>query len=99
MIRCHTPVFFAVILAAQAHAVPVFVDYDVAATGQSARAGFQFLDASTLQISLSETTPAGASSLTGGSAILTEPRVPVAARADRWRFREPRTRQRDSRIK
>ena len=83
MIRWHTPVFFAVILAAQAHAVPVFVDYDVAATGQSARAGFQFLNASTLQISLSETTPAGASSLTGGSAILTSlgfllPRVQIA---------------------
>lgn len=68
--------------AAQARAVPVFVDYDVAGTGQSARAGFEFLDGSTLQISLLETTPAGTSGLTGGSAILTSlgfllPRVQI----------------------
>ena len=68
--------------AAQARAVPVFIDYDVAGTGQSARAGFEFLDGSTLQISLLETTPAGTSGLTGGSAILTSlgfllPRVQI----------------------
>jgi hypothetical protein len=85
MIRVHTRMFFAAALLAvtAARAAPVFVDYDVAATGQSARAGFEFLDAATLQITLSETTPAGASSLTGGSAILTSlgfllPRVQIA---------------------
>jgi hypothetical protein len=89
MIRLHNRVFLAaavagaLLTATSARAVPVFVDYDVAATGQSARAGFEFLNASTLQISLSETTPAGASSLTGGSAILTSlgfllPRVQIA---------------------
>jgi hypothetical protein len=67
---------------AQARAVPVFVDYDVAGTGQSARAGFEFIGGSTLQISLLETTPNGASGLTGGSAILTSlgfalPRVQI----------------------
>lgn len=89
MNRSHIRVFFAAAIAGAslaatpARAVPVFVDYDVAATGQSARAGFEFLDASTLQISLSEITSAGASSLTGGSAILTSlgfllPRVQIA---------------------
>lgn len=58
-------------LSAISHAVPVYIDYGVAATGQSARAGFEFADASTLRISLEETTPEGASSLTGGEAILT----------------------------
>ncbi len=88
MIRMRTRVFVAaaaagvLLAAAQARAVPVFVDYDVAATGQSARAGFEFLDGTTLQISLFETTPAGASGLTGGSAILTSlgfllPRVQI----------------------
>ena len=89
MIRSHNRVLFAaavagaLLAATSARAVPVFVDYNVAATGQSARAGFEFLNASTLQISLSETTPAGASSLTGGGAILTSlgfllPRVQIA---------------------
>jgi hypothetical protein len=89
MIRSHTRIFFAAVIAgtslaaASARAVPVFIDYDVAATGQSARAGFEFLDASTLQISLAETTADGASSLTGGNAILTSlgfllPRVQIA---------------------
>lgn len=88
MIRMRTRVFVAaaaagvLLAAAQARAVPVFVDYDVAGTGQSARAGFEFLDGSTLQISLFETTPSGASGLTGGSAILTSlgfllPRVQI----------------------
>ena len=90
MIRMRIRVFVAaaaaaagvLLAAAQARAVPVFVDYDVAGTGQSARAGFEFLDATTLQISLFETTPAGASDLTGGSAILTSlgfllPRVQI----------------------
>jgi hypothetical protein len=86
MIRLHTRVLFAAALlaATAARAAPIFVDYDVAATGQSARAGFEFLDASTLQISLAETTAAGASSLTGGNAILTSlgfllPRVQIAS--------------------
>ena len=61
----------AALAASTTHAVPVVVDYDIAATGQSARASFEFLDATRLQISLSETTAAGASDLTGGSAILT----------------------------
>lgn len=89
MIRLHSRVCFAAIAAGallaatHAQAVPVFVDYDVAASGQSARAGFEFRDDSTLQISLFETTPAGASSLTGGNAILTSlgfllPRVQIA---------------------
>lgn len=89
MIRLHSRVIFtaivssALLAATQVQAVPVFVDYDVAATGQSARAGFEFRDASTLQISLFETTPAGTSSLTGGGAILTSlgfllPRVQIA---------------------
>lgn len=89
MIRLHSRVVLtaivsiALLAATQAQAVPVFVDYDVATTGQSARAGFEFRDASTLQISLFETTPAGDSSLTGGSAILTSlgfllPRVQIA---------------------
>jgi hypothetical protein len=89
MFRSNIRVFFAAALAGallaatSARAVPVFVDYDVAGTGQSARAGFEFLNGSTLQISLSETTPGGASSLTGGSAILTSlgfllPRVQIA---------------------
>jgi hypothetical protein len=87
MIRMRTRVFVAaaagvLLTAAQARAVPVFVDYDVAGTGQSARAGFEFLDGRTLQISLFETTPSGASGLTGGSAILTSlgfalPRVQI----------------------
>jgi hypothetical protein len=92
MIRLHNRAFFAaavagaLLIATSARAVPVFVDYDVAATGQSARAGFEFLNASTLQISLSETTQAGASSLTGDSAILTSlgfllPRVQIAGGA------------------
>lgn len=68
--------------AGPAQAVPVFVDYRLAATGQSARAGFEFLDASRLQISLTETTASGATDLTGGSAILTSlgfllPRVQI----------------------
>ena len=72
----------AALAAGQAHALPVFIDYDIAATGQSARASFEFLDASRLQISLTETTAAGASDLTGGSAILTSlgfllPRVQI----------------------
>jgi hypothetical protein len=73
MIRMRTRVFVAaaaagvLLAAAQARAVPVFVHYDVAATGQRARAGFEFLDGATLQISLFETTPADASGLTGGS--------------------------------
>src|SRR5262245_6868014 len=84
MIRLNTCMVFAAALlaATAARAAPIFVDYDVAATGQSARAGFQFLDPATLQISLAETTPSGASALTGGSAILTSlgfllPRVQI----------------------
>jgi hypothetical protein len=88
MIRMRTRVFVAaaaagvLLAAAQARAVPVFVDYDVAGTGQSARAGFEFLDGRTLQISLSETTASGATGLSGGSAILTSlgfalPRVQI----------------------
>jgi hypothetical protein len=69
-------------MAAPALAVPVVVDYDIAGTGQSARASFEFLDGARLRISLNETTPAGASDLTGGSAILTSlgfllPRVQI----------------------
>ena len=89
MIRLPTGAPFAVIVASgllaatQALAAPVVVDYAVAATGQSVRASFDFLDASRLQISLFETTPAGASALTGGGAILTNlgfllPRVQIA---------------------
>jgi hypothetical protein len=61
----------ALLAATQAHALPVVVNYNVAGTGQTARASFEFIDASRLQITLAETTPAGTSSLTGGSAILT----------------------------
>jgi hypothetical protein len=72
----------AALAAGTAQAVPVVVDYDLAATGQSARASFEFLDATRLQISLTETTATGASDLTGGSAILTSlgfllPRVQI----------------------
>lgn len=72
----------AALVTAPALAVPVVVDYDIAGTGQSARASFEFIDGARLQISLSETTPAGASDLTGGSAILTSlgfllPRVQI----------------------
>src|SRR5262245_24474410 len=85
MTRLHTRVFFAAALlaATSVRSAPLFVDFYVAATGQSARAGFEFLVSSTLQISLSETTAPGASALTGGSAILTSlgfllPRVQIA---------------------
>jgi len=50
MFRMRNHVFVAaaaagvLLTAAQARAVPVFVDYDVAGTGQNARAGFEFLD-------------------------------------------------------
>jgi hypothetical protein len=66
-----------------ARAAPVTVDYDIGATGQSARATFDFVTASRLQILLSEVTPSAASNLTGGNAILTSlgfalPRVNIA---------------------
>ncbi|HEY7641550.1 MAG TPA: hypothetical protein VH814_17610 [Steroidobacteraceae bacterium] len=72
----------ALLAATAAHAVPVVVDYSVAGTGQTARAGFEFVNGSTLQITLAETTAAGTSGLTGGSAILTNlgfllPRVQI----------------------
>src|SRR5262245_12397648 len=67
-----------------AGAVPIVIDYDLAATGQNVTATFDFLTASRLQILLAETTPAAASSLTGGNAILTSlgfalPRVNIAS--------------------
>jgi hypothetical protein len=73
----------ALLAATQAPAAPIVVDYNIAATGQSVTATFDFLTASRLQILLSETTPAAASSLTGGDAILTSlgfalPRVNIA---------------------
>src|SRR5262249_40518067 len=73
----------ALVVATQAPAAPIAVDYNIAATGQSVSATFDFITASRLQILLSETTPAAASSLTGGSAILTSlgfalPRVNIA---------------------
>jgi hypothetical protein len=79
---CAVIVASAALAAGQARAIPVVIDYDVAATGQSARASFEFLSASRLQISLMEMTPTGASQLTGGSAILTSlgfllPRVQI----------------------
>jgi len=52
----------------------VTIDYAVTiptATGQTASADFIFLSPTTLQITLRETTPAGASSLTGSPAVLT----------------------------
>lgn len=72
----------ALLAATQARAVPVVVDYTVAATGQIASASFEFLDPSRLQITLAEKTPAGTSSQTGGGAILTSlgfllPRVQI----------------------
>jgi hypothetical protein len=76
----------ALLAATQAHAVPVVVNYNVAGTGQTARASFEFVDGSRLQITLAETTPSGTSSLTGGNAILTSlgfllPRVQIVGGA------------------
>jgi len=55
----------------QSAATPVVVHYSIVESGQTATVGFEFLNDSTLQIAVSETTPAGASALTGGNAILT----------------------------
>lgn len=76
----------ALLAATQAHAVPVVVNYNVAGTGQTARASFEFVDGSRLQITLAETTPSGTSTLTGGNAILTSlgfllPRVQIVGGA------------------
>lgn len=57
------------LIAPQAGAV--VIDYMTPTTGQTATADFSFFDATHLDIHLSETTPAGASSLTGAGAILT----------------------------
>ena len=63
-----TAAALAIGLAAPAAAVPV--EYS-AATGQTATADFSFPDSTHLIIVLRETTPAGASALTGDAAILT----------------------------
>ena len=88
MLRLHSRSSFlalaasALLAATQAHAVPVTVNYNVAGTGQTASASFEFVNGSSLQIMLAETTPASASGLNGGSAILTSvgfllPRVQI----------------------
>ncbi len=72
----------ALVAATQAYAVPVTVNYNVAGTGQTASARFEFVNGSRLQITLAETTPAATSGLDGGNAILTSlvfllPRVQI----------------------